>query len=291
MPPGFHHSEETKEKMRKSHLGKKHSKEHKQNISKGGKGKRRDKSHMGRPKTDEQKRAQSERMKGRKHTKKTKRNIGRGVRGSAKWQAVVHSQEFRLNVIAGLRKRYPHYNFKVDKTPEICVKKERVYSMPKEQRDKISKKMKGKYTGAKHHLWQGGKSFEPYCSKFNGALKENVRKRFGNKCQLFGCGKTKKGNKGRELCVHHVFTEKMACCESKIEEMNVLRKRLPRKVARFGRSTFSTEEIKYIRMMIPLCMSCHAKIVYESNDLPYAKTKYRKYFTELILTNYNGQCY
>jgi hypothetical protein len=146
--------------------------------------------------------------------------------------------------------------------------------------------------GEKSHFWKDGRSFDPYCPNFNRPLKHSNRKTFHFMCQFPGCGKTKEENNGRELCVHHLFTEKMACCESRIEEMETLRKRLPKEVARFGEPEFSDEEIKYIRMMIPLCMSHHQKVKSEEmKELPYEETIYRKFFVELIMNEYNGKCY
>lgn len=143
-------------------------------------------------------------------------------------------------------------------------------------------------TGEKNGCWKGGTSFLPYCPKFNNALKENVRSFFDDKCVM--CGKTSEENKA-SLAVHHVFTEKMACCETKIEEMDIIRSRLPKNVARFGEDKFSEEEIMYIRMMVPLCRGCHGKQSKSSEKLSYEDTEYRKFFVELILTKYGGKCY
>jgi hypothetical protein len=145
--------------------------------------------------------------------------------------------------------------------------------------------------GDKHHNWQGGISFFPYCPKFNDTLRENVRSRFHGKCVFPGCGKTKEENKGRKLHVHHVFVEKMTCCEHNIEDMDAVRKRLPKNVARFGEQDFTELEITYIRMMVPLCSSHHAKVGREPLDLPYEDTVYRKYFAELIMNEYGGKCW
>lgn len=157
-----------------------------------------------------------------------------------------------------------------------------------ERRIKSVKSHTGK-CGSKSSNWRGGISFEPYCPKFNKKLKENVRNFFGNKCVL--CQRTKRENNNRLLVVHHVFTEKMACCENKIEEMDEVRKRLPLNVARFGEEEFTEEEIMYIRMMVPLCMKCHGKQNRKRESLPYEQTKYRKFFTKLILDEYGGKCY
>jgi len=62
--------------------------------------------------------------------------------------------------------------------------------------------------GDKHPNWQGGISFTPYCSKFNKKIKEEIRNRDNNTCQL--CGKTKK-QEGYNLTVHHIHYDKENC--------------------------------------------------------------------------------
>ena len=63
--------------------------------------------------------------------------------------------------------------------------------------------------GEKSHNWKGGISFEPYCEKFNNALKESVREKFGRVC--FMCPTTEEEN-GRKLDVHHVNYDKECMC-------------------------------------------------------------------------------
>lgn len=84
------------------------------------------------------------------------------------------------------------------------------------------------YTGENSHSWQGGKSFEPYCEKFNKKKKEEIRDKFDNKCIL--CGKTKEENKNRELSVHHIDRNKDQGCNGHEWDL------------------------------VPLCMSCHGKV-------------------------------
>jgi len=69
-----------------------------------------------------------------------------------------------------------------------------------------SEKLTGR-TGSQASNWQGGKSYEPYCPKFNEEFRERVRIFFGRKCVL--CGSPENGKK---LCVHHVNYDKMVCC-------------------------------------------------------------------------------
>jgi len=137
-------------------------------------------------------------------------------------------------------------------------------------------------------------SFEPYCPKFTEELRIKVRNRFGNICVL--CKKPSRQNltrtgKHRALSVHHVYIEKLPCCETKIEEMDNIRKRLPENIAKFGEPNFSKEEIMYIRMMVPLCLHCHGTMNSEPDNISYEKSKYRKFFTDLILTKYEGKCF
>jgi hypothetical protein len=178
---------------------------------------------------------------------------------------------------------------------------------PQSVRDKIGKGNTGKVRtidarkkisctrqGISIDNFTGFVSFEPYCEKFNESLKENVRSFFGCKCAL--CQKKQEDNtdkKGilRKLSVHHVFIEKLACCETKIKEMDNLRKRLPTHIARFGDPEFSKEEIMYIRMMVPLCLNCHGKMNGEPDGIPYDESKYRKFFTDLIISKYGGKCF
>jgi len=49
--------------------------------------------------------------------------------------------------------------------------------------------------------WKGGKSFEPYTLKFNNKLKEKIRKRDENKCQILGGCRIKSK---QVLSIHHI---------------------------------------------------------------------------------------
>jgi hypothetical protein len=58
--------------------------------------------------------------------------------------------------------------------------------------------------------WLGGKSFEPYCYKFNNELKEHIRDKFGRRCVV--CGQPENG---RKLAVHHIDYNKLQGCKGK----------------------------------------------------------------------------
>lgn len=145
-------------------------------------------------------------------------------------------------------------------------------------------KLHDAFAGNKCHLYRHGQSFGKYCEKFNNNLKERVRAFFNYTCPL--CNKTQDENK-EKLSVHHVYTEKMACCESEINEMDELRNKLPKHIVKLGDPVFSNEEIARIRMMVPLCRECHSKI--HSNTEYEQET--RDFFDNLIMIEYGGKCY
>ena len=49
-----------------------------------------------------------------------------------------------------------------------------------------SEEFKRKVSGKNSVHWRGGISFEPYCQKFNNSLKQKIRERDNNTCQLCG---------------------------------------------------------------------------------------------------------
>jgi hypothetical protein len=248
------------------------------------------------PRSEETRKKMSESAKKKIVTLEHRLNISRSISGINHPMFGKHHKEESKKKMSEKKTGVNHPNFGKhlsESTREKLSKSNKIsYSLQSkeklmERKIKSSKSHTGK-CGVKSSNWRGGISFLPYCPKFNRSLKKNVRNFFGNKCVL--CEKTRDEN-GMEFIVHHVFTEKMACCESRIEEMNLIRERLPQGVARFGDEEFSEEEIMYIRMMVPLCRKCHGKQNLKSEQLPYEQTTYRKFFTELILNEYGGKCY
>jgi len=80
--------------------------------------------------------------------------------------------------------------------------------------------------GNKSPGWKGGISFEPYCEKFNEALKESVRIKFNRTCYL--CPTTE-SETTKKLSIHHNDYNKMQGC---------------------GKRPWN---------LIPLCAKCHPK--------------------------------
>ena len=137
----------------------------------------------------------------------------------------------------------------------------------------------------KNGNWKKGRSFGRYCSKFNNSLKERCRIRFGRKCILCGIDE---GDLGRKLDVHHVYSEKKACCEGEMDitSMDILRERLPKTIAKFGDINFSDDELYYIRMIVPMCNICHLKVGVKKYE-----EEYRETITGIVLNKFNGEYY
>jgi hypothetical protein len=118
---------------------------------------------------------------------------------------------------------------------------------PPEWCENISKAQRGE----KSWNWQGGKSFEPYCEKFNKEFKERVRAFFGYKC--VECGKNTEDN-GKALAVHHINYDKMVCCN----------------------------DVK--PLFVALCCS-------HNNTANFNREMWEQHYTNLINEKYGGLCY
>lgn len=122
--------------------------------------------------------------------------------------------------------------------------------------------------GPNNPSWIGGKSFEPYCPKFNNSLKRRVRIFWGNKSAF--------GNvDNKELAVHHVYYEKKACCIANED------------------GSYSVEIDGQIYPIIgtpdkfiPLTQKEHARVNGSLN-----KVWYMRFFENLINTKFNGKSY
>ena len=123
-----------------------------------------------------------------------------------------------------------HHKSKENKIKTICqnCKKEMEVwpAFYKENRNFCSRNCYFQYNrGENSYSWQGGKSFEPYCHKFNNELKETIREKWDRICPL--CNKPETENGGK-LGVHHIDYNKEQGCTGDF-------------------------------FLIPLCKSCHGK--------------------------------
>ncbi len=74
----------------------------------------------------------------------------------------------------------------------------------------LTEEHRKKISGENGGGWCGGKSFEPYCPKFNKLLKERIRAKFGRICFL--CSSTENDQRH---CIHHVDYNKNSICNGK----------------------------------------------------------------------------
>lgn len=74
------------------------------------------------------------------------------------------------------------------------------------------KAKRGEYKGKNAPNWRGGTGNLPYMFRFNEEFKTLIRERDNHTCQL--CGRTKE-EEGRNLCVHHIYYDRMNDCSSK----------------------------------------------------------------------------
>ena len=210
---GSHHTAEAIKKMSDIKKGKVFTDEHRKNISASVSG---EKNHnFGRVMPEEQKKKISDAVKGENHPLYGKHHTEEAIERMSN----AHKTE---NLSEETRELMRLNHADVNRENNGMYGKHQTEETKKKQSDG----MMGKYTGEKHWNWQDGKSYEPYCQKFNEEFKEKIREQYGRQC--FICGMTEEQN-GRKLCIHHINYDKNCLCnESKC-------------------------------YFVPLCMSCHGK--------------------------------
>lgn len=148
---GFHHTEETKRKMRLALLGRKLSEEHKGRISLA--------------------------KLGRKFSEERKEKMRLGAIGR---KSHIPTEEHKRKLSLALLE----YEFTEDHKKNISLALEgREFS--EEHKKKLSLAQQGKI-GEASPSWRGGISNEPYPFDFNNQLKETIRMRDNYTCQLCG---------------------------------------------------------------------------------------------------------
>ena len=121
-------------------------------------------------------------------------------------------------------KAYKVLHPEIDKAQSERMKINNPSNLP-EVKEKLSNRMKCRL-GPDGTNWKGGKSFEPYCHKFNNQFKEYIRNKFSRRC--FICNKEENTN-CKKLFVHHIDYNKVSICNGKSWAF------------------------------VPLCNSCHSK--------------------------------
>lgn len=109
------------------------------------------------------------------------------------------SEEHKRKI--GVAMKGKHVNLGIPKTPKHKIKIGLANSIALKGR-KLSKEHIARISGANHHSWQGGKSFEPYTIDWTETLKKSIREKYHYMCQI--CG-----NYG--IIVHHIDYNKKNC--------------------------------------------------------------------------------
>lgn len=160
---------------------------------------------LGVPKSEQMKLKNSKSHNGKPRDEKTKQIILKNLKKGQGWnkgKGEFLSPEKRENVTASRK-------FKKDK-PETIEKKRQ------------------SRLGILNPAYIDGRSYLPYCHKFNNPLRQEVRLRDSYTCQL--CGKTQEQN-SRKLHVHHIHYDKSNCypdlcclccsCNSKVNKKSM----------------------------------------------------------------------
>jgi len=235
---GKHRTEETKLKMSEAQKGRCMSKDTREKLSKINKGKTLSREHRTKI---------SRALKGMKHTEEARRRMSEAQKGRTSPNKGKPMSEEQKKKISEAQKGRPISEEKRRHLSEVNKGKH-----PSEDtKQKLSDALKGRFCGEEHPNWQGGKSFEPYCFKFNNDLKERVREFFDRQCYM--CGTTEEEN-GQKLSVHHCNYDKMVCCNN----------------------------IK--PLFVPLCRRCHSKVNYDRDG-------WIEFFEESINYLTHGKCF
>lgn len=184
----------------RGHLGKKLSEEHRRRLSESHMGK---KSHLGIPQSEE-----------------TKKKISNSKKGKKRKYPITEETRKKMSNSAKIRANKPEWKKNISE-------KKKGQKHTEETKHKLQQ-----YKGEMASGWIDGRSYDPYCEKFDDAKKEEIRNSYNRKC--FNCGKEEKINlttNGHmwKLSVHHVDGDKQQGCN--------------------GKRWF----------LIPLCLKCHAR--------------------------------
>jgi hypothetical protein len=259
-------SEETKEKMRLAHsgeknhnFGKKFSQETRDKISASRQGEKNPLYGTHRP----------------EHVKKAIGDAHRGEKNKFFGKSLPEDVKEKIRAATSGEKNHNYGKPMPEYTKQKLAEQRIGKKIPEDVRIKMSEAQKGEKAknygvkflestcikisesrmGEKNPQWKGGISSEPYCLKWtdpNLKIRKRVRSFFGNRCLL--CGATKDQNNNMNMAVHHVTSNKSACCEGDSKEW-----------------LFAT-----------LCIKCHNT----RGQKPETETILR----EIININYNGKC-
>lgn len=148
----------------------------------------------GKSPSEETRRKLSEAKIGKKHTNEARKKMSKSGRGR------VFSEEHK--------RRIGEANKGKKRSAEAILNMTGVgnHRYGKKASPELRQKMSKSRSGEKNHMYIDGRSFLPYCQKFNKELKEKVRIRDARICQ--NCGVKENGEKHS---VHHIHYDKENC--------------------------------------------------------------------------------
>lgn len=213
---GSHHSKESKEKIRKNHWSKSGNTEEVlekivlANIN-----------HI--PWNKGKKMSQE-------YCENIKLHHSKGIPAWSKGKTGVFSEE-TLKKMSESHKGKPTWNTGKKMDENWCLKASLAH-LGCSHSEETKLRMSEDRSGPKNSNWRGGKSFEPYCPKFNEEFKEYIRNKFNRRCFICGIAEEDQlpnAKKKHRLYIHHVDYNKNDICNG------------------------------YSWPFIPLCSSCHSK--------------------------------
>lgn len=216
-----------------SKKGYKQTEEHRKKLSISNKG--QIPWNKGIPRLEETKRKISEGEKGKIVFEETRQKMSNSHKGKIPWnKGISCSEETKIKISKANQDHLPWNKGK--KLPSLSEETKRKMSESAKGKSKSKEtcqKMSDSRKGEKCYNWKGGRSFKPYCEKFNNQKREEIRDLYDRKCYI--CGKNEKENitktnKIRKLSIHHIDEDKEQGCNGKQWKL------------------------------VPVCMHCHGKI-------------------------------
>jgi hypothetical protein len=236
-------SEETRERMRLSQLGK-HSGERNPMFGKTHSEEARDKmrkANLGKPSS----------FKGKHHSEESRKHMSEGHKGKLSGErnpyygktgidhpcfGLKKSEESRKKISETRKYKIAIGEIKINKkcgkdNPMFGTKGKNHPFYGKKHSDETKNIIRIKNGGSNNHNWKGGTSYGPYCEKFNKQRKEAVRNFFDGLCLC--CGEYQYKRKHQ---VHHIDHDKEQGCNGK---------------------PFN---------LIPMCQKCHGKELHNEEE-------------------------
>lgn len=213
---GFKHSDKTKKRMSKSHIGRVVTKETRDKISKANKGKKRtkeqrrriSKSLKGKKHTEERRLKTIENLTGRKCSKETRKKIGNAHKGKtiSQEQIIRWRKSFNKNDLNKIRKKISNTVKSLWSDPVYRSKLSKIHS---DRNNNIENRIAHSCAmqGIEREDWTHFISSDPYCQIWTKEYKDFIKERDNYECQNnMDCRKIT-----NVLSAHHIDYNKKNC--------------------------------------------------------------------------------